>query len=277
MAKTWMTRLFSRLCHGRKKHDLLDVLNLKRKGAFKEAYDVLNEMEARCPILSEQGDFLVLRAELELLANDDAFKARDAMEKATELGCRGWSAYHKVHGDLMWAEGNLERAAQEYRQSVALVPSVAALTPLAQILADCGDKDVVRVCHELLKMDPNNGRAYTYLGWNAVRSGNAEEAARLADRARELARSTDDFFEVGRLCHELGNIESALSMYFEADKLGYWYKGLLYASIGACYLSLDQLDLTKRYIDLATNADPDDEYLAEVLQAYRKRLGGMGT
>jgi tetratricopeptide (TPR) repeat protein len=270
----WVTKLFSRLCHGRKKHDLLDVLDLKRKGAFKEAYDVLNEMEARFPIFSEQGDFQVLRAELEWFANDDASKAREALAKVRELGCRDWGSYYRIHGDLMWTEGNLEEAAQDYRQSAALAFSMTTLTQLAHVLALLEDKDVVRVCHEILDKDPDNCYGYIYLGWNADQSGNAEEATRLANRARELVHSADDFFEVGRLYHELGSIESALSMYLEADKLGHRHKGFLYACIGACYLSLDQLELAKRYINLASNADPDDEYIAEVLQAYSNRLGG---
>lgn len=247
------------------------ILALMKKGAFKEAYNALNDLEAELPGLSRNGDIQVLRAEMESLANDDDSKVREALEKAKELGCRDWGTYYKMHGNLMWNEGKLEQAVQDYHHSIALVPHVSTMTLLAHALAELQDRDVVRVCHEILLRDPDNCDGYIYLGRNAYQCGNAGEAMRLADKARGLVRSADEFFELAHLYYELDNIEVALSLYLQADERGYVRKALLHACIAACYFSLGDLESTGKCIERAASFDPD-EYVKEVLREYKRRL-----
>ena len=63
-----------------------DCFALYKKGAYREAYDVLHDIMESQPDLSSVGDLHVLCAQLGLAVNGDVRKAGEILDKAQELG-----------------------------------------------------------------------------------------------------------------------------------------------------------------------------------------------
>jgi tetratricopeptide (TPR) repeat protein len=266
--KSVLSRLLSDVRKHRELHRLSEsILELRDKGKMVEAYQVFQEFIAKAPQLPENGDFCVFQAEFELAANHDFQKAQEFIEKAERLGCERDSFYYQVHGGVMSGTGNLEQAIADYQRSLDLGPTLSALTSLAWVLLASEDERLTSVCEKILEKDADNCCAQTCLGWQAMRSGDRARALSMGEKAEKSAKSPRDFFDVGRLYHELEHYDAAIDVYIRADRSGYREKGSLYAGIGACHLSLGHVVEARKWSELAVQFDPDNEYVQEVWHA----------
>lgn len=268
-------RLFSWLSRGAEDgSDLQRLYALYDSGAFAEAYGVLREILAKHPGLRENGDFCLLRAQLELAADDNPAKARELLDRVRELGCADMGYYHRLHGEVMWKTGDLEGAIRDYEKSVAIDPSAGNLMMLAQALSMSHDRRATNVWEQFLEKEPADCLAHIYLGMEAVRSGDRGTALLMAKRAERLHPSVDEVFGVAQLYHETGEFQTAIGMYLKANSQNYGDKGSLYAALAACHLSLGEARPGRKYAEWAIHHDPDNEYVKEVWQEYKERFGG---
>jgi tetratricopeptide (TPR) repeat protein len=111
------------------------------------------------------------------------------------------------------------------------------------------------------------------MGWEATKSGDKNKALVMAKKAEELQSSFSDVYEIGRLYHELEEFQIAINKYIEAKKLRYDEEGMLNAAISDCYLSLGDASAARKYVELAIQSDPENEYVKEVLHEYQEKFG----
>lgn len=265
MAMTPLRRIFSKLCPKlRQKQTFRDVLSMYDKGAFEDAYTALCDVMNNQPQLSKDGGVYTLWAELELLANDNACRAMELLDRAREVGGAEMAYYYSVRGDAMLSIGNYEKAAQDFERSVAIEPSVANLKMLAQALSMMNDSRAVNIWQKILEEDPENCLAHAYVGLEAVKSGDRGKALLMAKRAERLNPSVEEIFTIGLLYHELEEFQTAINTYLVANRLGYKDKTLLYAYVAACHLSLGQATPARKYAQWAVRCDPENDYVKDV-------------
>jgi len=257
----------------RQKHSLRDVRSLYDKGAFGEAYAILRDSMQTHPELSDDGDLYILCAELELLVNNDTRRARELLDRAREIGCSSMGYYYQVHAKAMWDKGERKTAIRDLEKSVAADPTVNHLMMLAQALSILDDKRAMNVWEQVLKKSPKNCLAHIYVGREAAKSGDQGKALLMAKRAEKLAPTVRDVVDIGRLYHELGQFQNALNAYLEANRLGDEPKGPLYAAIAACYFSLGEERLARKYAEWAVRSNPEDDYVKEVWKKCEERPG----
>lgn len=254
-------------------HDFGDVLTMYDKGNLSEAYTILCKVMENETQWSKDGDVYTLWAELELLANHNPQKALEFLEKAQQIGCSEMGYYYNIYAEALWEAGEHEKALQYFEKSVAADPTVSHLRNLAWALSLERDKRAMIVWQQVLEKDPKNCLAYTYMGLEAAKSGDRSKALLMSKKAEELQSSVEDAYEIGRFCHELEEYQTAIKKYLEAKELGYDKEGVLYAAISDCYLSLREGSTAHKYVKLAIQSDPENEYVKEVLHEYQERFG----
>lgn len=235
--------------------------SLRKSGALREAYFELQAIMRDYPKWSKQGDLYVWCAEFELLLDGDADRALELLDTASELGCVNLPPYHSMRGAALCKRGDRREGLEEIRKSIAIDPSdlnVAAL--LDQVLEEDWP-ECVRMCQEILRRDSGHCMAHVCLAWDAKYRGDRDEAIRLAKDAERLAHSDVEFFRLGCLYHELEEQQSAIEAYLQADRLDYEEKGLVYAAVAACYFEMYDNVAAKRYLAIALEHSPDDEYV----------------
>lgn len=250
--------------------DFDEYFALHRKGAYREAYAVLREILDKHPQWSRVGDLYVWAADLELVVNDDARKARELLDKARTLGCQNMEYYYRAHGHVLWRIGEHDRGIQELEKSVALNPSVTNLGTLGQVFSDEGDKRAEGIWQRVLEQDPENCLAHVYLGVSAAKSGDRARALLMVKRAERLTPSVHDRHEIARLYFELGEFQSAIGAYLEADRLGDSPKGPIYAAVAACDFSIGENNTGRKYLDWAVRHNPEHEYVKKTLQTWKE-------
>jgi len=246
-------------------------------GAFAEAHRIVQRILRQYPQLSENGDFCVLRADLELAANDDVSKAKELLERARALGCVEMNFYHIVRGDVMWQTGDLRSAIYDYEQSVALDPAADSLFMLAQAYSAEENERALEIWEQFLEKEPDNCFAHVRVGMEATKAGDRGKGLLMAKRAERSARSADDIFYIAGLYHQLREYETAIDMYLKANRLGYRHKGTLYASIAACHVSLGEAKPAREYAEWARRCDPESEDVKRVWQEYVTTFGKRGS
>jgi len=254
--------------------DFNDYLALYDEGAYQEAYAVLRDILKNQAKWSKNGNVYLMCADLELLANDAVYKARELLDKAIELGCSEEAWYYNMRGYVLWRTGETQQGIKDLEKSVELDPCVTYLKTFGEILSCSNDMRAIIVWQRVLEQDPNNCLAHIYIGWEEAKSGDRGKALLMAKRAEKLNPSVQEVFEIGRLYQELEDFQTAINTYLEANNLGYDDKALLYASVAACYLSLGQATPAKKYAQWAVQCDPENDYAKEIWREYEERFGG---
>jgi len=247
-----------------------EVIKLYNKRDFAKAYLALQDVLKTNP---QSGDLHVMWAELEIKVNGNFFRAEELLVKAQKLGFSEEFRffYDGVHGDLMLENGQYDEAIKDYERSVAVEPNVNTLTMLGQALSAADEDRAITVWQEVLDKDPKNCLAYIFLAKEAEKHNNSTEALALVQQAEELNPSDgDEFFEMGRVYHDLSEYSKALEFYFKAENVGYKDKGDLYSAIAGCYLGSGDYTNALRFAERAVEIDPDNGYAREVLQSCRE-------
>ena len=253
--------------------DFDDYFDLYDKGAYREAYAVLHDIMESQPRWSKVGNMYVWCANLELLVNNDVCKAQQFLDKGRELGCSDMADYYRLHGYVLWRTGERDKGMQDVEKSIALDPRVSNLTTLGRMLSFINSERAMNVWQRVLEKDPKNCLAHIYVGWEAAKSGDRGKALLMAKRAEKLNPSVDNIFEIGQLCHELEEYQIALNAYQDANLRGYADKAILYASIAACYLSLEQASAARKYAEWAVQSNPENDYVKDIWQTCHERYG----
>lgn len=256
------------------KHGFQDVLVFREKGAFDEAYTTFREIIDNEPEWSKNGDVYILWADLELLANYNARKALELLDKAQETGYSLTGLYYARRAQALWITGERQVALQCYERSVSADSDY--LREYARALSCMNDKSAMGVWQQVLDRDPKSVLAHAYIGWEAAKSGNPDKALLMSKRAEELASSATDFYELGLLYHDSEEFRAAINKYLEAKKFGYKDEGGLYASIADCYLSLGDKSQARKYAELAISSEPENYYVKEVWQKCQIGRGNRG-
>ncbi|HUU18312.1 MAG TPA: CDC27 family protein [Sedimentisphaerales bacterium] len=239
--------------------------DLYDKRNYREAYAVLRDIMEIQPRWSKVGDLYVWCADLELLVNDNIYKARQLLDKACELGCSDMASYYNTRGYVSWRTGERDSGIQDIERSVALDPSITNLKILAKVLSSDRDRNATSICHRIFEHNPKNCSAHIYLGMEAAKSGDRGKALLMIKRAERLNPTACDFFEIGRLYHELEQFKNAVNAYIEANRRHYEPKGTLYGAIATCYFSLGDYDAAIEYASKGVALNFNDNYAKDVL------------
>jgi tetratricopeptide (TPR) repeat protein len=253
------------------KSDFDGYFALHEKGAYREAYALLQDIIKSQPQWSKVGDLYVWCADLELTLNDDLRKAGELLDKAIELGCANTAPYYRVRGYVLWRNGDHEVGLRHLEKSVELDPSVTNLATFGTLLSSDHDKRALWVWQRVLQKDPDNCLAHIYLGIDAAAAGDRAKALLMAKRAEKLSRSERDVSEIGRLYKELGEFQNALDTYLKAERLGGEPKGVLYASIATCYFALGDERTGRKFADWALRCNPENDYVKKIWQQCQER------
>ncbi|MHC4517475.1 MAG: tetratricopeptide repeat protein, partial [Planctomycetota bacterium] len=237
------------------KSEFDEYFALRKKGAFREAYDVLLGILSTSPRWSRVGDLYVWCAELEMTLNNDLKRAQQLLEKARRLGCRYMDAYYRRHGILLCRLGRRRKGIEELERAVELSPSICSLMALAMELTEEEDGRALAVCHRVLDQDPESCWALTYMARLAARAGDRGKALLMIRRAERLSPSEYDIYDIAALWYELGEFQQAIHAYLEADRRGKQPKGPLYAAVAACYFEMGDNATGQKYLRWATRHD----------------------
>ena len=249
-----------------------DVLAMYRKGAVEEAYAALSDAIQIAPKLSKYGDICTMRAQLELLVNNNASMALELLEKAKELdNMDDMVHYYNVRGDVMLELGKGEEALQNYEQSVGIDPTVPNLQIFGRALSEMNDSRAVAVWQQALEKDPANVMAHIFSGIEAAKSDDRDKALLMAEKAEKLGPSSEEFYLLAFLYTRLDKFAIALDACHKARKMGYEGKTLLFATIAACHFALGRIKEGRKHALRALRYNPDHEYANEVWREYKKR------
>ena len=275
---SFLTKFISKLRRRSKwGHTIDDVLTMCDKGAFADAYTLLCELIEKQSGLSKHGGICALLAELELLANDNASKAIELLDRALD-GDRGgldMIYYYRVRGKAMFDTGKYEEAVKNFEQAVALDDGVENLKLLGQVLSEINDSGAMGVWKQILEKDPKNCLACANLGIELVKSGDKGRAMLMARRAEKLNPSSEELYRIGLLYYDLDEYGMAINSFLEANRLGYEDKGFLYACVAACYLSMNEAVPARKYVQWAIRCNPENYYVKDVLHEYEERFGNI--
>jgi tetratricopeptide (TPR) repeat protein len=143
----------------------------------------------------------------------------------------------------------------------------------AQALSEIQDSRALNIWQQVLEKEPDNCLAHIYIGLEAEKSGDRGKAMLMAKRAEKLKPSVEDIFTIGILYHNLDEFQAAINTYLVANNLGFKDKTLVYSSIAACYLSMEDKKLARKYAEWALKSDPENEYAKEIWHEYKERFG----
>lgn len=250
-----------------------DIKALHEKGDYKRAYDVLCNAIESGSRLSKVPDIYILLAELELTVNEDPHKALEALDKAQQMGCTLIAYYYLRRAEALWGIGEIQTALQCFEKSVEADPCAFYRSNLGRALSYLDDARAQSVWQEVLDDDPENSLAHAYLASYAAKSGDRDKATLMAKKADKLASSKEDILNVAELYHEWKEFQTAIKKYLEVMKLTKLRsrRGLLYARIADCYLSMGQISLARKNLKRALKYRPDDEYVKEIQQEYEEK------
>jgi tetratricopeptide (TPR) repeat protein len=256
-------------------HDFGSVLKMYNKNDLSGAYASLCKVMENDNCWSKNGDVYTLWAELEILANHDPQKALEHLEKAKQFDRSEMGYYYNVYAKALWENGEHEKAIKYFDKGVVADPSVLQLSNLAWAYSFMRDKRAISVWQRVLEKDPENCFAHIFIGWEAAKSGDRDEALLMAKKAEKLNPSIGELPEIGRIYLELGEFQFALEKYVEAKRLGYDEdkEGILDAAIAECYISLGDATEAHKYIQFALQLDPKNEYVKEIWHDYQEKFG----
>jgi tetratricopeptide (TPR) repeat protein len=157
---------------------------------------------------------------------------RESLQQATGLWQEGY--HHQM-------EGELDRAIEIYRRSIAVYPTAEAHTFLGWTLSFQGRlEEATTECLRAIEIDPEFGNPYNDIGVYLMQQGNLEEAIPWLEKAKQAKRYQPrqfPFMNLGRI-------------YL---KQGRWWEAL-------------------RELEGAVRAAPDDVGARKALHSIRARL-----
>ncbi len=128
-----------------------------------------------------------------------------------------------LEGYRQQLEGNLEAAADSYRQSIALHPSAEAHTFLGWTYSFQGRiDDAISECRKAIEVDPTFGNPYNDIGAYLIEKGRPADAIPWLEWARRAPRYEAPHYPLCNLGHaleKLGRREDAIRAYREALEL----------------------------------------------------------
>jgi tetratricopeptide (TPR) repeat protein len=138
-------------------------------------------------------------------------------------------------GNLLWAEGDHEKAAEHYRQALVVKEALAKREPdnaidaddLAFFLAVCADPSfrdparAIRLARGTVKQNRENASFWNTLGVAQYRHGQWQDALASLEKANRLYQERDEstWWFIAMAHWKLGENEAARSCYDRADKL----------------------------------------------------------
>jgi tetratricopeptide (TPR) repeat protein len=254
-----------------KKPDLHEYFDLYAKGKLKEAYTVLLDIIEKYPKFRNIGVLYLQRADLELLINEDAQKALEFLNKAHKSGFSNsiMDQYYNCYGRALFTIGEGKKAIEYLEKSVELDPTGSNLKNFGICLSYFDDKRAISIWKKVLEEKPNNCLALIYLAREELKSGNKGKAILGLKRVETLNPGNREYFEIGRLYHDMEEYQLALNAYLQSDKLGDIPKGTTYASIAYCYFMIDEDDLAQKYLQWAEQFNPENDYVQQIAKEFK--------
>lgn len=149
--------------------------------------------------------------------NEERRKARDLFEQAYRAQMRG----------------ELDRALELYRASIALHPTAEAWTFLGWTLSFQGKlQDAIEACQKAIEVDPTLGNPYNDIGAYLLELGQPADAVPWLVKATQAARYASYHFawtNLGRAYERLGRWEDARKAYDKALEIERGYDPALTA------------------------------------------------
>ena len=136
------------------------------------------------------------------------------LRRATEL----WREAYRLQ-----MQGDLDRAIELYRRSIAVCPTAEAHTFLGWTLSFRGRLDEATAeCLRAIEVDPDFGNPYNDIGVYLMQQGKLEEAIPWLERAKQAARYEPrqfPFMNLGRIYLKQGRWWEALRQFEAAVRL----------------------------------------------------------
>lgn len=114
-------------------------------------------------------------------------------------------------------DGDLERADDAYRRSIAFYPTAEGYTFYGWCRSFREEwEEAIALCHRAIETDPDYGNPYNDIGAYLLQLGRPEEAVGWLEKALAAPRYACPFFayyNLGQVHEELGNLEDAEENY----------------------------------------------------------------
>ena len=159
------------------------------------------------------------------LKNNNKTQAKEASKmKTTKIGQLG-TPQEQAQEFLQKAyrlqmSGHLQEAIENYRASIAIVPTAEAHTFLGWAHSFLGDYDqAIEECKTAISIDPEFGNPYNDIGAYMIQKGDPDEAIpylELAMKARRYATPHFPHYNLGRILERRGDWFEALGEYEQA-------------------------------------------------------------
>ena len=148
-------------------------------------------------------------------------EALEYLKKALAYG-GPMARYHRMYGDVLWSQSQFRKATLEYEKAVQEDRSVHNLTAWANSLMKTDYQRAESVWRELLRVDPDNARAYFGLSCIAIDQDNWNIALETANKANELKPNDPEIlYGISYIYNKINKPEWAAKYYNEAVKNGY--------------------------------------------------------
>lgn len=125
-------------------------------------------------------------------------------------------------------DGNLDEAADLYKQSIESYPTAEAHTFLGWTFSFMGMPDeAIAECHQAIAVDPDFGNPYNDIGAYLIDKGDFPGAIEWLEKAKQAVRYEPVFypyFNLGRVYQAQGKLFDALNEYRTAIELNPDYK-----------------------------------------------------
>ena len=251
------------------------ILALRMKGAHRECYVALHDLLTRHPEW-RNGDAYLMCASYEISLDNDMSRAGELLDTALRLGCKDMASYYAMSGYVLWETGERERGIREMETAVGLEPRIGALTVLGIALYNEENARAEAIWEQVLAKDPENCKAYTFLGVLAAKSGDRERFLQMAKKAEELCRNAGHLAEVAMMYAEAGEIQTALDKHQEAERRGRIPDGPVCADIAACYFKLGNIREGCRQLENARRCFPNSIRVKEAWDTYKDKCRDSG-
>ena len=171
-----------------------------------------------------------------------------------------------ISGDIYYNEGDLARAAREYRLGLQLDPkNINLLNSLGVTLAQMNlYRRAIPLFQEALVLDPGNFMALFNLGFACLASD--EEAKALENFEKALAQQDDNFdllLQLGKLYCRAGRWDSAVQVLHKGEQVGPGgvrdiSHGAVHRFLGEAYKGLGKNDRAMACLQKAARHNPRD-------------------
>ncbi|MEW6127667.1 MAG: tetratricopeptide repeat protein [Acidobacteriota bacterium] len=152
---------------------------------------------------------------------DEYLTERDAGRKREAL-----NFFQRAYEAQM--DGNLDEAADWYKQSIEIYPTAEAHTFLGWTYSFMGMPDeAIEECHQAIAVDPDFGNPYNDIGAYLIDQGDLRNAIDWLEKAKQARRYEPVFypyFNLGRVYQTQGKLFEALNEYKTAIDLNPNYK-----------------------------------------------------